>query len=75
VGGRIVGIVVNRLNKRGSSYYYYYYHHNYGYQYNYQYQYLARQNTGSETGNGESPQTPPLDLQDTGTKDSTSTLR
>ncbi len=37
VGGRIIGIVINRLNKRGSSYYYYYYHHNYGYQYNYQY--------------------------------------
>ncbi|HEX6509227.1 MAG TPA: polysaccharide biosynthesis tyrosine autokinase [Chloroflexota bacterium] len=42
VGGRILGVVVNRLNRRGSSYYYYYYHHNYGYQYNYQYQYLAR---------------------------------
>lgn len=33
VGGRIIGLVVNRLNKRGSSYYYYYYNHNYRYQY------------------------------------------
>lgn len=73
VGGRIVGIVVNRLNKRGSSYYYYYYHHNYGYQYNYQYQYLARQQSESETDNGTSAQTVPLDLQEIDTKDSTST--
>jgi capsular exopolysaccharide synthesis family protein len=37
VGGKILGIVINRLNRRGSSYYYYYYNHHYGYQYKYRY--------------------------------------
>jgi polysaccharide biosynthesis transport protein len=37
VGGRILGMVVNRLDRRGSGYYYYYYQHNYGYQFKYDY--------------------------------------
>ena len=42
VGGNILGIVINRLTKAGSTYYYYYYQHNYGYQYRYSYGYAAR---------------------------------
>lgn len=37
VGGRILGVVINRLTKQGSGYYYYYYQHNYGYKYKYRY--------------------------------------
>jgi polysaccharide biosynthesis transport protein len=37
VGGRILGVVINRLTRQGSGYYYYYYQHNYGYQYKYGY--------------------------------------
>jgi succinoglycan biosynthesis transport protein ExoP len=37
VGGRILGIVVNRLDKRGSGYYYHYYQHHYGYPEKYDY--------------------------------------
>jgi non-specific protein-tyrosine kinase len=37
VGGRILGVVINRLTKQGSGYYYYYYQHNYGYKYQYRY--------------------------------------
>jgi len=37
VGGRTLGIVINRLNQHGSAYYYYYYNHNYGHQYAYDY--------------------------------------
>jgi len=38
VGGRILGVVINRLNRRGgSTYYYYYYQHHYGYQDRYGY--------------------------------------
>lgn len=37
VGGRIVGIVINRLDKHGSGYYYHYYQHHYGYPEKYDY--------------------------------------
>ena len=37
VGGRVLGVVINRLTKQGSSYYYYYYQHHYGSQYQYDY--------------------------------------
>jgi capsular exopolysaccharide synthesis family protein len=37
VGGRILGIVINRLEKRGSGYYYHYYQHHYGYPEKYDY--------------------------------------
>jgi capsular exopolysaccharide synthesis family protein len=72
VGGRILGVVINRLNKQGSSYYYYYYHHNYGYQYNYQYQYLAQKDDISE-GNGTagSPEAAKRAVPSGSTKDST----
>ncbi|HEX6507140.1 MAG TPA: polysaccharide biosynthesis tyrosine autokinase, partial [Chloroflexota bacterium] len=40
VGGRILGVVINRLTKQGSGYYYYYYQHNYGYKYKYRYGYM-----------------------------------
>lgn len=33
VGGRILGVVVNRLSKRGSAYYYFVHRYHYGYQY------------------------------------------
>jgi non-specific protein-tyrosine kinase len=33
VGGRILGVVINRLDRASSSYYYYYYQHNYAYPY------------------------------------------
>jgi non-specific protein-tyrosine kinase len=35
VGGKILGVVINRLDRRGSGYFYYYYVHNYGYAVNY----------------------------------------
>jgi len=33
VGGKIIGIVINRLDRRGSGYYYYQYQYNYRYKY------------------------------------------
>jgi polysaccharide biosynthesis transport protein len=49
VGGRVLGVVVNKLSKRHSGYYYYYYHHNYGYQYKYDYSSKAGQPADRET--------------------------
>jgi capsular exopolysaccharide synthesis family protein len=47
VGGRILGVVINRLNRRGSTYYYYYYQHHYGYQDKYGYG-ADRETSGAE---------------------------
>ncbi|HZT97146.1 MAG TPA: polysaccharide biosynthesis tyrosine autokinase [Chloroflexota bacterium] len=37
VGGKIIGLIINRLTPHGSGYYYYYHYQHYGYGYGYEY--------------------------------------